>query len=323
MALKVETADFERYEGKARVASPPAYEEGALDQYLLLLRGYGTMIAVVTLIAIVATFIYTKWFATKWYKATAVIAPVAEGAVENRVEGGIGSLAGGGMASLLMASGTDAQAQEYMTIFRSFAFNTDLALHHDLVADLLGDDPEDRPKTERKLRMKLFDVLEKRFSVDYSIHAQNLSVHFEDRDPLVAQQILQYYLDDLRDMRRHEAIRSATAAIASLEKEARETGDSLLSQQLYLLVARQIQRQKLAEVESDFAFKVLEPPISPDKRAWPLARINCFIALLLTPMLLAIGIVIYQRFSGRTASAAQIANGAARTNRISEHNGAF
>jgi LPS O-antigen subunit length determinant protein (WzzB/FepE family) len=321
VALKVDTADFERYETTPKAPRPP--EHSSVDLYMMLLRDYRTIITVVTLLVVAGTFIYTKWVATKWYLATAVIAPVAEGAVENRVEGGIGSLATGGMASLLMQSGNDAQAQEYMTILRSFAFNTDLAIHHDLVTDLLGDDPDDKPKNERALRMKLFDVLENRFSVDYSIHAQSLSVHFEDRDPLVAQQILQYYLDDLRDIRRHEAIRSATAAIASLEKEARQTGDSLLSQQLYGLVARQVQRQKLAEVESDFAFKVLEPPISPDKQDWPRARINCFIALLLTPMLLAISIVLYHRYSGRTVPARQIVNGAARPNRNSEHNGAF
>ena len=84
-----------------------------------------------------------------------------------------------------------------------------------------------------------------------------------------------------------------------------------------------MQRQKLAEVESDFAFKVLEPPISPDKPDWPRARITCFLALVITPILMGIGIVVYSRFSGRVPSPRQIANGAARANRMSEHNGAF
>jgi hypothetical protein len=323
VALKAETADFDGSETTARVSSFAAIEENNANPYLLLLLRHGMLIALVTVLAVVGTFIYTKWFATKWYRATAVIAPVPEGAVENRVEGGIGSLGVGGMSSFLLASGTDAQAQEYMTILRSFAFNTDLALHHDLVSDLLGDDADDRPKTERALRMRLFDILGGRFSVDYSIQGQNLSVHFLERDPLVAQEILQYYLDDLRALRRQEAIRSASAAIASLEKEAKQTGDSLLSQQLYGLVARQVQRQKLAEVESDFAFRVLDPPISPDKPYWPRARVNCFIALLAAPSLMGMVIVIYSLAAGIDPRTGRTTVGAARPRAARERNGAF
>ena len=84
-------------------------------------------------------------------------------------------------------------------------------------------------------------------------------------DPIRAQEILQYYLDDFRELQRQEAIRNASAAIQSLEKEAGSTGDSLLRENLYALAARQVERQKLAEVEADFAFKVLEQPVSPDR----------------------------------------------------------
>src|SRR6202022_2720144 len=141
------------------------------------------------------------------------------------------------------------------------------------------------------LKMKLFEALKSRFGVDYSIQARNLNVHYLDRDPIVAQQILQYYLDDLRGLLRQEAIANATAAIESLEKEAKHTGDPLLSDQLYSLVAREVQRQKLAQVEADVAFRVLEPPISTDRRYWPRARITCFIALIFTPLLMSGGIL--------------------------------
>ena len=118
---------------------------------------------------------------TPWYQATAIIEPIPEGAVENRVEGGIGGFAGGGMSSFLMSTGMDSQAQEYLTILRSYTFNTGVAMRHNLTDDLLQD--EKRPKTERKLKMKLFDILKGRFKVDYSIQGHNLSVHFIDLRP--------------------------------------------------------------------------------------------------------------------------------------------
>ena len=292
MALKIEKSESEGYEIKGRLSPVLPLEQTSESLYLLLLLDNWRLIAIATLIAVVATYVLTKTAMTRWYQATAVIEPIPEGAVENRVEGGLGGFAGGGMSSFLMATGMDSQAQEYLTILRSFTFNTNLALKHSLTDDLLED--QKKPKTERKVKMKLFDILKGRFKVDYSIQGHNLSVHFIDRDPIRAQEILQYYLDDLRELQRQEAIRNASAAISSLEKEATTTGDSLLRENLYALVARQVQQQKLAEVEADFAFKVLEPPVSPDKPYSPRASLNCFLVMILTPMFLVAGILLRQ-----------------------------
>lgn len=291
MALKVEKTDSEAYELKGRLAPVLPHDENVNPYVLLILERWKT-IAAITFVAIVVTYILTKFVMTPWYQATAIIEPIPEGAVENRVEGGMGGFAGGGMSSFLMSTGIDSQAQEYLTILRSYTFNTGVAQRHNLTDDLLLD--QKRPKTERKLKMRLFDILKGRFKVDYSIQAHNLSVHFIDLDPIRAQEILEYYLEDLRELQRQEAIRNAAAAIESLEKEAGSTGDSLLRENLYALAARQVERQKLAEVEADFAFKVLEAPISPDRPYSPRASINCFLAMLFTPML--VGLVIVLRY---------------------------
>ena len=291
MALKIEKTESEGYESKGRLAPVLPLEETSESPYVLLILDNWRLIAAATFVGVIATYILTKTVMTKWYQATAVIEPVSESAVENRVEGGVGGFTGGGLSSFLMASGMDYQAQEYLTILRSFTFNTDVALRHNLTNDLLRDEDE-KPKTERKLRMKLFEILKGRFKVDYSIQGHNLSVHFIDRDPVRAQQIVQYYLDDLRELQRQEAIRNASAAILSLGKEAKATGDSLLRENLYALVARQVQRQKLAEVEADFAFKILEPPISPDRPYSPRASLNCFLIMMLVPMIMAAAILL-------------------------------
>ena len=296
MAFKIEKAESEGYEIKGRLSPVQPLGETSENPYLLLILDNWRLIGLATLIAVVATYILTKTVMTPWYQATAIIEPIPEGAVENRVEGGLGSFAGGGMSSFLMSTGMDSQAQEYLTILRSYTFNTGVAMRHNLIDDLLSDDK--RPKTERKLKMKLFDILKGRFKVDYSIQGHNLSVHFLDLEPVRAQQILQYYLDDLRELQRQEAIRNAAAAITSLEKEAGSTGDSLLRENLYALVARQVQRQKLAEVEADFAFRVLEAPISPDRPYSPRASLNCFMAMLLTPLMMALAILLWHSWRG-------------------------
>jgi LPS O-antigen subunit length determinant protein (WzzB/FepE family) len=296
LALKIEKTETEAYE-RARVASLPMREENWETHYLILILDHLRLIALVTLLAMVAMFVVTKTWMTKWYQAGAIIEPVPEGAVENRVEGGMGGLGAGSMTSFLMASGIDSQAQEYLTILRSYTFNTEVAMKHNLTPDLLPPDAE-KPATERKLKMKLFDILKGRFTVEYSMQAHNLGVHFLAEDPIRAQEILQFYLDDLRELQRQEAIKNAAAAIESLEKEADSTGDSLLKENLYALVARQVQRQKLAEVEADFAFKLLEAPISPDRPYWPRASVNCFLVMILVPLLMAGFIVVREMWRG-------------------------
>jgi len=291
VALKIEKTDPEAYESRARLMPSPTRDENWEIQYVLLILNRWKLIAAVTAVAVIATYVLTKTAMTKWYQATAIIEPIPEGAVENRVEGGLGGFGAGGMASFLMATGIDAQAQEYLTILRSYTFNTEVALHHNLT-DFLLQDVSVKPTTERKIKMKLFDILKGRFKVDYSMQAHNLAVHFIDRDPIRAQEILQYYLDDLRELQRREAIKNAAAAIQSLEKEAASTGDSLLRENLYVLVARQVQRQKLAEVEADFAFRVLEAPVSPDRQYSPRASLNCFIVMMLMPIVMSLVIVI-------------------------------
>ena len=297
MARKIEKTESEAFEIKGRLAPVLPYEDIPPSPYLLLILDHWKTIAAITFVSVVATYVLTKTVMTRWYRATAIIEPIPEGAVENRVEGGMGGFAGGGMSSFLMATGIDSQAQEYLTILRSYTFNSGVAYRHNLTDDLLFHHL--KPKTERKLKMKLFDVLKGRFKVEYSIQGHNLSVHFIDIDPIKAQEILQFYLDDFRELQRQEAIRNAAAAIESLEKEASTTGDSLLRENLYALVARQVERQKLAEVEADFAFKVLEAPIAPDKPYSPVASLNCFIAMLLTPIIVVLVILFRQTWRAR------------------------
>jgi hypothetical protein len=106
-----------------------------------------------------------------------------------------------------------------------------------------------------------------------------------------AQRVLGFYLDSLRDKLRNEEVQAGASAAASLEEEVRKSSDALLQTQLYELMARQIQRQKIAEVQSDFAFKVVEPPVVPDNYFSPKARHNATLAASITLALVCIWIL--------------------------------
>jgi uncharacterized protein involved in exopolysaccharide biosynthesis len=66
-----------------------------------------------------------------------------------------------------------------------------------------------------------------------------------------------------------EAVREAEDSIAYLMEQVGRTSDVELRQTLFKLVESQTKQAMLARVRDDFAFKVIDPPVPPDRRARP------------------------------------------------------
>ena len=242
-------------------------------------------VAAAIMAALVAGFVLPKW-----YRAAAVIRPIATPAVESRIAGVMGGLGGGlglsGLAASLGAGGGDSDAEEYIAILQGFQFDVNLAERHHLSKELL------KPGFLSFLHSSkigdpswaVYRVLEKRFECDYSIKTGNITLYFQSHNRSDAENILSYYIQDLRDLLRAREIAGASSAIDSLEEEANSTPDSLLRSQLYELVARQIERKKMAQVEADFAFRVLDPPAASDKPYRPSVLLDSVVAALLTAL---------------------------------------
>src|SRR5262249_55461793 len=118
-------------------------------------------------------------------------------------------------------------------------------------------------------------------------------VYFKTKTPDEAERILGYYVDDLREKLRSREVQSAGAAIESMKAEARGTSDALLQAQLYELIAKQMQQLRLAQVEADFAFTVLEPPAAPDKPYSPDVLLYSSIAGFLA-LIIAAGVALFR-----------------------------
>jgi hypothetical protein len=254
-----------------------------LLHYIDLLRARWIMIAVLTIGIGLGYGLYTKYLTVKWYRAQAVVTPVPP---EEGLSVGTGSSSdmvgglGGGIASLLV-SGEDsiALAERYTAIMNSYAFTTDLVNKYHLEHNIIGVRSNNAPTVTK---WSIHTMIADRFSTTYDFKSGNLSLYFMDPSPAEAQRVLGFYLDSLRDKLRNEEVQAGASAAASLQDEVRKTSDALLQSQLYELMARQIQREKLAQVQSDFAFKVVEPPVVPDNYFAPQARRNAILASSIT-----------------------------------------
>lgn len=252
--------------------------------YVDLLRARWILITTLTIGIGLGYGLYTKYLTVKWYRAQATITPVPPEEGLSMGTGTAGDMVGGlggGIASLLGGGGADTitLAERYTAIMNSYAFTTDLVNKYHLEHSIIGVQSKNAPiVTKWSVHMKIAD----RFSTEYDFKSGNLTMYFMDPSPAEAQRVLGYYLDSLRDKLRNEEVQAGASAAASLEEEVRKTSDALLQTQLYELMARQIQREKLAQVQSDFAFKVVEPPVVPDNYFAPKARQTATLAAAIT-----------------------------------------
>ncbi len=250
-----------------------------LNAWLAQAAAAWRVIAVASVAAFAAAWLLASFAMTHWYRATAIVRPSTPPTMQNRLLGMIGNAPGTAMLAGL-GGPQAAEAQEHVTILESFSFTTALIRKHHLARELL-------PRAEINggdiansldLQWATHDAMRERFEADYSAKTGNLTLTYSDVEPGRAQRMLGYYVDGLRDKLRQREINDSSSAVASLQEEVGATSDTLLAQNLYELMAKQLQRKKLAQVQADFAFTVLEPPIAPLKPYYPRALFTAAVA---------------------------------------------
>lgn len=195
------------------------------------------------------------------------------------------------VSGLFSNTPTQEAAEEYMAILKSYAFTMSLVNQYHLEREV-------RPRralwSDSRIYTpwQLYKLFSKRFDCEYDRLTGSLTLHFLAPDPGAAQRILGLYIDSLREkLRRHE-IQSSAEAAASLEEEAQKTSDTLLQTHLYELTAQQLEREKLAQVQADFAFMVVEPPIVPDRPFRPRVLFDCIMSGMLALLLVSFGVIV-------------------------------
>jgi hypothetical protein len=263
--------------------------------YLLLLRRRLGFILFASAGVFVATGLIAKFAIARWYQARAVIRPVTQSMVQGRLIGG--PLPIGGSLGLGMLGGEASnEAQKYLTILNSYAFMITLADKHHLRARL-GQSPArgwfDLAKKQDS-KWHTYRMLQARFYCDFSPRTGNLSLYYRDRDRKEGVNVLGFFINDLRDKLRAEAVQDATSALDSMKQQAQSTPDALLQTELYQLVARQVQQKMLAQAQADFAFQVLEPPVASDRPYSPQIVLDSVVMGFFTAMFLAAVVLLRQ-----------------------------
>lgn len=266
-------------------------EEVMLSIYLKLIWKHRKLVVAITLIGVLASAAYS-FIAPPVYRSQAVITPKDK-------DGGQGSLTAlamqmGGMTGLPIASGP-ITTTEIMALLKSNVLREKIIRQYNLLPVLFSDRwdgkawkknasgikglwREQTPKKGAKqgdedyYAPSIWDglrALDEILYVNQKIKDNVIVVSAEFEDPETSARIVEYALSVLNEHMSSEMKRVALSTKSYLEKQLTPNLDPLIRQKIYGLIVQQMETSLLSEVKENLAFKVLDPPMAPDKRFKP------------------------------------------------------
>jgi len=231
-----------------------------------------------------------------YFRAEIVLAPATE------ISGGSGSLPAlasqfGGLASIAginLGSGTTSRKDIALETLRGQSFLVDFARRRELVVPMFAgrgwnfatgtwninanryDEIHAKWLTPmwggraEPSNSDIFKELTKRINVDEDRRSGVVRIIVESRSPVMAARWARQLVDDLNDHMRRADIAEARKTIEYLGQQVQSTQVAEMQAIFYKLIAEQTKSLMLAQVREEYALKVIDPPLVPDMRAWPL-----------------------------------------------------
>jgi uncharacterized protein involved in exopolysaccharide biosynthesis len=228
----------------------------------------------------------------KTYKAVIVISPVTQTTGVGGQLSGVSSLLssfGGGLASLAgLASGSDTKRAESLAVLQSEALTEKYIQQNDLLPILFHKDwdaqnhrwretdPLEIPtlwKGNEYFKKKVRTVI-----TDSKTGLVTMTIAW--RDAHIAAKWANDLVAISNDYLRKKAIDESERNIGYLNEQAAKTDIVAIKQAIYTILQTEINKQMLARGNDEYAFKILDPAVSPERPSTP------------PPLLLAVGALL-------------------------------
>ncbi|MCZ4336723.1 Wzz/FepE/Etk N-terminal domain-containing protein [Shewanella colwelliana] len=229
------------------------------------------------------------------YKSEALLAPASE-----EQGGGLSALASqfGGLASMaginLGGGGGVDKTQMAIEVMKSRQFASDFIQKHQLLPDLMAAEKWSMAENTVIYDADLYDVSAnkwvrevkapfkpkpsmqeayKEFSKVLSVNSSKdtgiVTVSIEHPSPFVAQQWVNWLVEDINKMMKERDVAEAKRSSEFLNKQISQTNIADIRTILYKLVEEQAKTIMFAEVRDEYVFKVIDPAIAPEVKNSP------------------------------------------------------
>lgn len=259
------------------------------------------ILIVVIVGAMVAMTIVASLCMTNIYRAEAVITPVETKSGGGGMAAALMQQMGGGLGSLIGLP-QSSSSTEIKLLLESNVLRKKIIHDYNLLHVLFSKQWDDEKKAWKKKEVSLNPVawisklvaalrpvdkkvikkspgipdeldglrkLEKMVNINRDIKDNYITISVQFDDPDMAAAMVGYFLAALNNHMSLEAKRVATINKKYLEEQLSQTTDPLIQQKLYNMIAQQIETSMMAAVKENFAFKIIDPPIVPDRKIKP------------------------------------------------------
>jgi len=253
---------------------PEEDEINLLDLIKVILKNL-RLIGIIIGVVVVATAIISL-IMTPVYESKAVIMPTTQ-----TKDIGVGSM----LAQQFGISGPSSpMATEVVSLLKSNTLRERIIKRYNLLKLFFEDNYEElkKQKNENELLwmgLRRFDGITK---VNFKQKDNTIEIVVGYKDPKIARDLVNYTLAELTDYMSSEAKRVAETNKKYLESQLENTADPFIKTKLYTLIAQQLETAMMAEVKENFAFKVLDAPMIPDKRSKPKRKLMVLIAFVVS-----------------------------------------
>ena len=211
------------------------------------------------------------------YRAEALLAPAGSKEGKNGISSVLGGL--GGLASLAGVSvGGSSSVEENIAVLKSREFIWDFVKDEKLMPILFADDwdaeaghwiaedKEDQPTLWDAWRL-LIEGGVLQASIDKDSGLVHVSIDWED--PELASLWVNKLVQRINAYLREQAIAQSQEKLKYLNNELSKTVIEENRQALYELISAEQKQAMLANTQQDFAFRVVDPAVAPDKKVKP------------------------------------------------------
>jgi uncharacterized protein involved in exopolysaccharide biosynthesis len=274
------------------------------DRGIVFLGRHKVLLLVLASVGGLAGFALSYCF-TPQYKADAVLVPSDEilGLSEN---GGLGSL--GGLASLVGVGAPGSKENEAVETLKSRALTRSFIEANGILPIIFHDRWDSAARKWKVDKLGRVPTLEdgfRKFDKNILTVVENhktglITISITWEDPVLATQWTAGLVDAANDRLRTQAVARSTRTLEYLEKVSATMSITEVKASIYKLIESEIKKQMIASGGKDYAFRVVDPPVVPERKVFPARSLFLVFGALIVP---AIGslILALRRHNGGVA----------------------
>jgi len=256
----------------------------------VLWKGKLTIIAIGVLATVIAVGVALSM--PNIYRSEAVLAPATKSSSSNLMSkyGGLASLAG-----ISLPKGEADKTVIAMEVLQSRSFFKQFNERHpDVMPVLMALESWDAANNELIFNSSAYDAENKKWvreatpprkpepsiqeahgafkgllTVDQDKNSGFVTIAIEHRSPYVAQQWVEWLVDDINQVIRDQDVEQAEKSIAYLKEQISETAVADLQAGFFEMIQDQIQTIMLAKATPEYLFKTIDPAVVPELKIKP------------------------------------------------------